>query len=236
MAKTSYLNIVNKVLRLINNNSISITDVTTATGQAKIIADSVNEAQNVLYSEAVNWYSLYATATIATVAGTGEYGLPSNHGRTLVMINETQDYVMVEDFIKNLDIADPDRGERSSPTHFTIQAGFYRLYPIPSAVETIRVRFYKVPTSLVDKVDVSDLPIECEPALIEWVKFQTYEYLKQYESADRSRITYDRLLKRAKIANDKILDRMDSVGSVRQGSGFNAPRFPASFPHNGFGR
>ncbi len=233
MAKTSYLNITNRTLRRINENVI--TDVTTTTGKSKIITDLVNEAQSVLYSEAINWYSLYATATITTVAGTGEYALPSDHGRTIVMINETQDYVMVEDFIKNLDIADPNRGEQASPTHFTIQAGNYRLYPIPSAVETLRYRYYKVPAALSANANTSDLPIECEPALMEWVNFQIYEYLKQYESADRSRLTYDRLLKRAKIANDKILDMMYTVGSARYGGGVNAPRFPAQFPHNGFG-
>ena len=233
MAKTSYLNHINKALRLINNNII--TDVTTVTGQAKIVADFVNEAQTVLYSEAVNWYSLYATSTIPTIAGTAEYAVPSDMGRLIVMINETQDYVMVEDFIKNLDIADPNRGEQSSPTHFTIQASNFRLYPVPSAVETLRYRYYKVPATLATNSATSDLPIECEPSLMEWVKFQIYEYLKQYESADRSRITYDRLLKRAKIANDRILDRMDSVGSSGGGNGLNAPRFPATYPGNGFG-
>jgi len=233
MAKTSYLNLVNKAIRLINNTTIS--DVTTVTGQAKLIADFVNEAQNVLYAEAVNWYSLYATDTITTIAGTSAYGVPADMGRIIVMINETQQYVMVEDFIKNLDLADPSGSTQSNPTHFTIQAGNFRLYPIPAAVETIRYRYYKVPATLATNSATSDLPIECEPSLIEWVKFQIYEYLKQYESADRSRITYNSLLKRAKIANDRITDRMDTVGSVRYNGGINAPRFPASYPGNGYG-
>lgn len=228
MAKTSYLNIVNKVLRKINQNTI--TDVTTVTGQAKIIADNVNEAQNVLYAEAVNWYSLYATATIATVASTAEYAVATNLGRVIVMINETQGNIMVEDFIRNIDIADPSRDITGSPTHFTIQAGNFRFYPIPSAIETLRYRYYKVPAALSVNSSTSDLPIECEPSLIEWTLFQTYEYLKQFESADRSRITYGSLLKRAKIANDRITDRVDTMGTSGNGYPIGAPRFPSNFP------
>ena len=131
MAKTSYLNLTNKILRRVNESVI--TDVTAATGKALIVTNLINEAQNTLYGEAVNWYSLYTTDTITTVASTGEYALPSDYGRGLVMINETSNWVMVEDFIKGIDEVDPNRDSTSPPTHFTIQGPNFRLYPIPSS-------------------------------------------------------------------------------------------------------
>lgn len=227
MAKTSYLNIANKVLRRINQ--AVITEVTTATGHARIIVDLVNEAQNVVFAEDVNWYSLYATDTFVTVASTAEYAVPSDHGRTLTMINETQDLVMVPDFIPILDSADPDGGTTGSPTHYTIQAGNYRLYPIPSGIETIRRRYYKIPTTLAANADVSDLPIEVEPALIEWVFFQMFEYLKQYDRADRSRITYEKLLKKARIVNDRVTTREDRFRPYASYSSLRSPRYPGNY-------
>ena len=228
MAKTSYLNIVNKVLRRVNQNIIS--DVTSVAGHADIVANLVNEAQNVVYAEDVNWYSLYTTDTFSTVASTDEYTLPSDHGRTLVMINETQDWIMVPDFISVIDSANPNRSEESSPTHFTIQGDNYRLYPTPAAVETIRRRYYKVPTALATNSDVSDLPIEVEPALIEWVFFQMYEYLKQYDRADRSRISYEKYLKKARIANDRIITRMDRFSPDMRYTSLKDVTYPGNYP------
>ena len=228
MAKTSYLNMVNKVLRRINQ--AVITDVSSVSGHAQIIADLVNEGQNVIYAEDVNWYSLYTTDTFVTVASTDEYTLPSDHGRTLVMINETQDWIMIPDFIPVIDKANPNRSQKSSPTHFTIQGSNYRLYPTPSAVETIRRRYYAIPTALSANANTSDLPLEVEPALIEWVFFQTYEYLKQYDRADRSRISYEKYLKKARIANDRIITRMDRFSPDTGYTSLKDVTYPGNYP------
>lgn len=230
MAKLSYLNLVNKVLQRITEDVI--TDVSTATGKSLIVAGLFNEAQNVLYTEPVNWYSMYATATITTVASTAEYALEADHGRTLTIINETSNIVMKEEFIKRMDKLDPDRSSSSNPTHFTIQATNYRLYPIPSGVETLRVRYYKTPTTLSANANTSDLPIECENIMITWVMMEIFEYMKDFDAADRKRISYKDGLKKAKIANDKILDRLDKFNPDNQGSvfGIAPPRFPSNYP------
>lgn len=67
MAKTSYLNLTNKILRRITQNEIS--DVSTANGHAEIIANFINEAQNELFTIR-NWYSLYATRIFTTTTYT----------------------------------------------------------------------------------------------------------------------------------------------------------------------
>ena len=64
MAKTSYLNLTNKVLRQINQTAI--TDVTAATGHALLITNYLNEAQIDIYNEA-NWYSLFKSRVLRTV-------------------------------------------------------------------------------------------------------------------------------------------------------------------------
>lgn len=64
MAKTSYLNLTNKILRQINQTAI--TDVTAATGHALLITNYLNEAQISIYNE-VNWYSLFKSRVFRSV-------------------------------------------------------------------------------------------------------------------------------------------------------------------------
>ena len=74
MAKLTYLELTNRILRRITQ--ADITDVTTATGQALLITNFLNEAQNVLFNEE-NWHSLYTSRTFVTADGTAEYAVAS---------------------------------------------------------------------------------------------------------------------------------------------------------------
>lgn len=69
MAKLTYLQLVNRVLTRITQTELS-SGVSTATGQAKIIANLLNEAQNDLWTEANNWHTLYKMRTFNTLTYT----------------------------------------------------------------------------------------------------------------------------------------------------------------------
>ena len=56
MAKTTFLNLTNQILRYINQEELS--SVTGATGHGALVIDILNEAINTVYS-ATNWYSLF---------------------------------------------------------------------------------------------------------------------------------------------------------------------------------
>jgi hypothetical protein len=63
MAKTSYLNLTNKVLRYINQSEVAT--VVSPTGHAAIVTDKINEALNTVYTK-TNWYSLYTERKFRT--------------------------------------------------------------------------------------------------------------------------------------------------------------------------
>ena len=69
MAKNTFLELTNRVLRRINQSEI--TDVSTVSGgsHAHIITNMINEAQNELFTE-TNWHSLYATRLFTTTTYT----------------------------------------------------------------------------------------------------------------------------------------------------------------------
>ena len=69
MAKQTYLQLVNRVLKRITQPEI-VSGVSSATGQGKIIAEMINEAQIELWTETTNWHTLYKQRIFNTVAYT----------------------------------------------------------------------------------------------------------------------------------------------------------------------
>lgn len=209
MAKLPYLELTNRVLRRITQSDIS--DVTAATGHALIITNLINEAQNQLAMD-VDWYSLYTTRTFSTVASTAEYAQASDWGKTINMIDESNNWVLIESFNRSFDEVDPDADTEGTPTHFSLTGTNYRFYPIPNGVYTIRERYWKQPTALAANSDTSDLPIEVENCIIQWALSGIYEYLNKFESADRAIAKYLKILERADAANRRKIDRIVRLG------------------------
>ncbi len=273
MAKTSYLNLVNRILRRINQATISV--VTAATGQALIIANLINEAQLQLFSEE-DWYSLfsnrvfktvtYTASTIAfvdsdpdtitdsangfgsfesgsmilvsgsasndgvyevTTAAAGTltldstetvtteaasesititaftYSVASDWGRTINLIDMTNNHVLTEDVTRSFDRQDPDFGTTNTPYYFAIEGDWYRLFWIPAGTYTIREHYLKIPATLSANSDTSDLPIECENVIIYWAYYQILQYMNKFDLSDRARMDYERLLGRARVSNKR---------------------------------
>lgn len=232
MAKISYLNLVNSILRRINQ--AVITDVTSVTGHAQIVTNLINEAQLELFNEE-NWHSLYTTRTFVTVASTAEYATVttagSEFGRTIDLIDTTGNVILIEDVLRAFDEADPDADETGTPTHYAIAGANYRLYPVPAGIYTIRDRYWRVPVTLAANTDTSDLPIEAENCIRHWAWYNILQYMNKFEQADRVRAEFERLLKRAKAANKKIVNNMHVFQGQYRGSqmGMYPPRFPATY-------
>ncbi len=68
MAKLTYLQLVNRVLKRITQSEVAT--VTGITGHGKIIAELINEAQTELWTETTNWYSLFKMRTFSTATYT----------------------------------------------------------------------------------------------------------------------------------------------------------------------
>lgn len=226
MAKLTYLELTNRILRRINQADIA--DVASATGHALIIGNLINEAQIQLYSE-VNWYSLYTTRTFDTVASTATYAVASDWGKSIDLMDTTNNRALIEDVMRAFDEEDPNNDYTGIPTHFSLMGEYFRLYPIPAGIYTIRDRYWKVPTALSANGNQSDLPIECENCLIHWAWYKMLEYQNKFESADRIRLEYEKLVVKAKNTNEKHLNNMhifSGYGSLE----LLPPRWPSGYP------
>ena len=237
MAKLTYLQLTNKVLKRCDKAELSAISGATS-GINKIVTELINEAQLFLFTEA-NWHSLYTTRTFSTVADTANYSLASDWGRTILMADTTNNTIMTEEGMRGFDEDDPDADYTGQPRWFAILGAEYRLYPTPAGAYTIRERYWKVPTTLSSDSDTSDLPIEVENCIIHWTLIETLEYLRKYEDADRKRKALfgsilekiPGLLPRAISSNQKVIDRMFRFKRVvSDGYGINPVRLPTGYP------
>lgn len=228
---STYLELVNKVLKRITQTELS-SDVSSAIGHAKIIAELINEAQMELWMETTNWYTLYSTRTISTTADLATYALADDWGRTITLIDTTTGRVLTEDVLRAFDESDPDSDTTGTPTHFAIQGGNYRLYPIPDGTYSLRERYWKIPTPLSADDSTSSLPLFCESFLINWSLMGVLEYLNKFEQADRIKDKLygkEGILQKCKIANKKVIDQTIRFESVERTGMLVPPRFPSHY-------
>ncbi len=228
MAKQTYLEIVNRVLRRLNKADLAT--ISDASGLSQVCADAVNEVQNEIYMEE-DWHSLYATSTFSTVASTATYSMPTDIGRTIDLIDETNNNVLVESMIRHFDVADPDADETGIPRWFAAQGSNYRLYPIPSGVYTMRYRYWAQPATLSGDSNTSDLPLEVEKCIILKTWAEMLVYLNSFEKGDRVVADYRRQLAKARITNRRVLDQMKVfVGPRESRFPIEPARLPQNFP------
>jgi len=227
MAKKTALQIVNQTLREINQTVL--TDFSSISGQAQITLDYINQAQEVLFNEE-NWYSLYTTRTFSTVASTATVALASDFGRGIDMVNLTSNVRLEENYIKVMDKKDSGALQTGSPELFAITGTNYEFYPIPAAVESLRERYWAMPTDLSAVSDTSALPIEAQPALLHYVKAQVMAYLNRYEASQFHFARYGAELKAAQRSNKRKLDRMDAFRDTNEIHIFGSPRMPTNYP------
>lgn len=233
MAKQTFLELTNRILA-----RVSLAEATTlvgSTGHTLMAQRFLNESQNNLFFLPYNWYSLYVTRTFVTVASTAEYAVATDFGRGLDLLDVTGDRLLCETLLRNIDDVDPNSNTTGSPTHYCYVGGSYRLYPIPSAVHTIRDRYWKQPTELTTNAQLYDLPLECENVLLlgAWMLMATY--MNKLEVALQLITQYDKALKKAKVANDRLLDRALYINSYPHNSyyGIFPPRFPNTYGAGG---
>lgn len=81
MAKLTYLQLTNRVLKRITQPEVST--LTGIAGQGKIITELINEAQSELWTETTNWYSLFTTRTFRTFTKAASTISFSSAGKTI---------------------------------------------------------------------------------------------------------------------------------------------------------
>ena len=181
---------------------------------------------------------LTAEAASASISITPiSYPVASDHGRTIDIVDITNNRLVYEEGIKISDSYDPDMSTTSTTLSVTQQGSTFRFVPTPGGIYTMRERYWKLPSIMIANSDTTDLPIELENLLIQWSLLKTLEYMNKFDSADRVRAEFNRMLKRARKNNKRKIDRLFTMGGTGRhthGLAIHPPVFPSNYGRRGF--
>ena len=160
---TTYLNIVNEVLRRLREDEVS--NVTQNT-YSKMVGDFVNDAKQIV-EDAHDWSALRTTVVVPTVENTTEYSLTNAGERVKIysVINDTSNFFMRYESPNWFNNAYYISGEvTGSPDSYTFSgvdtAGDtkVRVYPKPSGVFSLRFDLIAREAELSGDADTTVLP------------------------------------------------------------------------------
>jgi len=135
----------------------------------------LNEAQSRI-ARILELPNQYVTTTITTVVGTETYNLPSDVVRINGVTNASSpsELTHVED---PADIAYNNQAGQSvgEPQYYTLSSGTtLRLSPIPNAVYSLTLDYYKAPSTLSADTDVSSIPSDYHDVMISYALSRAY--------------------------------------------------------------
>jgi hypothetical protein len=124
----------------------------------------LNDAQNEV-ARRVDYYVDEATQNITTVQGTSLYAFPGDLGRLRSLYN-----VDLAEELQYVGLRDMDQANQtvqSNPRFYTVSGQFIRLYPVPEGAHNLQLRYWKMPTQMVNDTDVPSIPNDYHSML--WV-------------------------------------------------------------------
>ena len=103
-----------------------------------------------------------------------------------------------------------------------------RLWPVPSAVSTILVRYIRNPVRMVDAGDIPDLPEVWHSVLLDLVLAHGHEFLYEFDAATRRRNMVEKFLGDLRATNSHKRDKAAVIGGTRFAYGIG--RLPPNYP------
>lgn len=140
------------------------------------------------------------------------YDVAEDFGRSIIITDKTNNWSLMPISEKDIARINPNELRGGSPRFYSSFGGFYNFYPIPSGTTTLVDRYYKVPKTLVNGEDVSDLPEELEPSMIKLVTSDAVFFKENTARAGILRTQYEKEVQELKLANDNIIDKIASYG------------------------
>lgn len=153
----------------------------------------INDTQNDIFNE----YRLrfmedsqsYTIAVGVSDISNGS-GLPTDYVQALDIINSKGDR------LKYIEVKDISISESGVPTSWYIFNNTINLYPTPSAVDILTLRFYKKPTELSADADVPEVPSEFCEALVLGAAYRVLQVKDNYDQAAILQNKYDEILQK----------------------------------------
>tara|TARA_R110002153_G_scaffold19031_1_gene65732 strand:- start:718 stop:1428 length:711 start_codon:yes stop_codon:yes gene_type:complete len=220
----TYLNLVNELLRRLNEVEISEEGFGTTKNVQSLAKDSINSSIREILQEAQEWPFTLVTYEQTLSTGTKTYDFPADFSKAdwesfyLKNTNTTDPGVLrplsYEQYISSFRVSDDTSGEAG----YTLPINIYKtqeekfgVTPIPDLAYVVEYKYWKFPADLVLSTDVCVIPDRFKHVIIDGAMM----YLMYFRSNDQSaQLHKDKLKTGIKSMRRLVVDSKDSLLST----------------------
>ena len=229
----TYINLVNELLRRLNEVQIDLANFVTTKNVQSLAKDAINSSIREILQEAQEWPFTLVTYEHTLEVGTKTYSFPSDFSKadwdTFYLTNAQSAYptklpsISYESYIndrRSLDDVAGAGGHSKPDTVYKTQEDKFGVTPIPDNTYVVEYRYWKVPADLSESGDVCIIPDRFKHVVIDGAMM----YLMHFRSNDQSaRLHEDKFRTGIKSMRRLLVDSKDYLSSTviyRTGSSF----------------
>lgn len=204
----TYLSLVNKALKRLNEVQLSSSNFSTASGFQGVVKDYVNDAIRKINTAETQWVFNYTEQTLVLTPGTYKYTIPTTvklvdwdsfkidkddgegwEARKLSVISYDE---WMQRYFENQE----NSGLREQPQRVVRQQlGKFYLYPTPDEAYTLKYDTFIQATDLNLYTDTSTIPDIFEEVILSYVMYLSYMFRSNDNAAQGARIEFNNGLK-----------------------------------------
>lgn len=224
---STFLELVNRINRKVNEVELTSSNFATATGFYSTAKDAVNDSIRRINQQDFMWPFNHTTHDETLVAGTNRYDFQTDYKfvyfqtfriqRDASLNNETQFLVEIpyEEYLQRYidDEYNTATGIRDIPRLVAQRPdGGYVVWPIPDKAYTLTYEYYSLQTDLVSHSDQTTIPTQFDHIIQDGAMYYVYNFRGDTETADRMNVQFTEKLNNMRTI---YINRYDYVRDTR---------------------
>ena len=188
----TYINLVNELLRRLNEVAINETDFSAARNVQALAKDAVNSAMREMLQEVQEWPFTLVTYEQTLTAGTSTYAFPSNYSSAdwetfylKKLVNNTPKRLTLITYDTYIDKHRPNEDSGANNTIpqlvYMTQDNKFGVTPVPDDSYVIEYRYWLYPEDLINADDVCVVPERFKHILLDGAMI----YIMRFRSNDQ---------------------------------------------------
>lgn len=191
----NYINLVNELLRRLNEVTINLSDFDSVRNVQSVAKDAINSSVRELLQDAQEWPFTLVTYTQELTAGVGSYDFPSDFSKAdwetfyLKSLDGSSPAALpaitYEMYLRSYRATDDSSGVGGytlPTTVYKTQEDKFGVTPVPDKAYSIEYRYWKYPADLVLAEDVCIVPDRFKHVIIDGAMM----YMMRFRSNDQS--------------------------------------------------
>lgn len=188
----TYINLVNELLRRLNEVSINETDFSAARNVQALAKDAVNSAMREMLQEVQEWPFTLVTYEQTLTAGTSTYAFPSNYSSAdwetfylKKLVNNAPKRLTLITYDTYIDKHRPNEDSGANNTIpqlvYMTQDNKFGVTPVPDDSYVIEYRYWLYPEDMINATDVCVIPERFKHILLDGAMI----YIMRFRSNDQ---------------------------------------------------